>query len=131
MLLANLCFKFFFWLSSGEDAYDLLLTKEEIQSVITKINLLMALEQVESCVKNFDLHNLQFALLSRHIGLKSAVKAAKLEAYCRRLSELLSQSPDAYLTPADIESCVAKVNKQVRYLFLRCLQASKFIPYAA
>ena len=37
------------------DAYDEMLTREEIQTMITKMNLLMALERVEECVKNFDL----------------------------------------------------------------------------
>jgi hypothetical protein len=40
---------------SDGDAYDELLTREEIQTVITKMNLLMALERVEECVTNFDL----------------------------------------------------------------------------
>ena len=90
-----------------------MLTRDEIQATITKMNLLMALERVEQCVRHNDLQNLQFALMSRHINLKSQVKAAKLDAYCRRLAEILAESADAFLRPEDIERCLAKVNKQV------------------
>jgi hypothetical protein len=96
-----------------------MLTKQEIQAVITKINVLMALDQVEECVRSFDLQKLQFALLSRHLGLKSVVKAAKLEQYCRKLADILARSPDAFLTTAYVEKCISKVNKQVCYI-LRC-----------
>jgi hypothetical protein len=43
-----------FFFADG-DAYDEMLTREEIQTTITKMNLLLALERVEECVKNFDL----------------------------------------------------------------------------
>ena len=54
--------------------------------------------------------------MSRHIGLKSSVKSAKLEAYCRRLADILAKSKDAYLRPEDIERCITQVNRQVRFL---------------
>ena len=92
-----------------------MLTRDEIQSMINKMNLLIALERVEECVRNRDLQNLQYALMSRHINIKSQVKATKLEEYCRRLADILAASPDAFLKPDDIERCVAKVNKQVNY----------------
>ena len=92
-----------------------MLTRDEIQSMIKKMNLLIALERVEECVRNRDLQNLQYALMSRHINIKSQVKATKLEEYCRRLADILAASPDAFLKPDDIERCVAKVNKQVKY----------------
>lgn len=43
------------WFFTDGDAYDEMLTREEIQTIITKMNLLLALERVEECVKNFDL----------------------------------------------------------------------------
>jgi len=101
------------FLSDG-DAYDEMLTREEMQSMINKMNLLIALERVEECVRNRDLQNLQYALMSRHINIKSQVKANKLEAYCQRLADILAQSPDAFLKPDDVERCLAKVNKQVK-----------------
>ena len=90
-----------------------MLTREEIQSVITKVNLLMALERVEECARKGDLQNLQFALMSRYIGLKSSVKTSKLDAYSKKLLKLMTTSPDAYLKPEDIERCITEVNKMV------------------
>ena len=41
-----------FFFEKGNDAYDELLTQEEIQTHIDKINQLLALEKIEECVKS-------------------------------------------------------------------------------
>lgn len=89
-----------------------MLTRDEIQEVITKINLIVALERVEKCVRDFDLHNLKFSLMSRHINLKSTIKSDKLEKYCVCLANILSNSDENFLSPEDIERVLSRVNSE-------------------
>ncbi len=59
------------------DAYDEMLSQEEIQNHLDKINLLLALERIEHCVRNNDTHSLSFALEARHLHLEAQVNPSK------------------------------------------------------
>jgi len=74
--------------------------------------LIVALERVEKCVREFDLHNLQFSLMSQHINLKSTIKSEKLEKYCTGLAKMLSKNDANFLSPEDIERVLSAVNRE-------------------
>lgn len=99
------------------DVYDELLTQDEIQDHIDKINLLLALERVGRCVKLHDLHGLQLALSSsRHLKLEAPVKISYMQDYCMQLERKLEGGTRGindglnFLRREDVEAAVLEVN---------------------
>ena len=70
-----------------DDAYDQLLTRDEIQTHVDKVNMLINIEAVEHCVSNRDKHSLFLRLQA----MKLQVKSAKKEAYFAELSRIMAE----------------------------------------
>ena len=127
------------------DVYDELLTQEEIQSHIDKINQLLALERVEGnqqkfsekcsifshmflfileCVKSKDLEGLHYALNAKHLSLESMIKGSMMSKYLIELERRLrggTRGNDGlnFLRRDDVENAVSQVNLQVSSSNLR------------
>lgn len=104
-------------IGTNDDAYNELLTQDEIQSHIDKINQLLALERIEECVKAYDIEGLQYALNARHLSLSSPIKTSLISLYLIELEKRLrggSKGDDGlnFLRREDVENAIALVNSQ-------------------
>ena len=70
-----------------DDAYDQLLTRDEIQTHVDKVNMLINIEAVEQCVSKRDKHSLFLRLQA----MKLQVKSTKKEAYFAELSRIMAE----------------------------------------
>ena len=92
------------------DAYDELLTREEIQSHVDKVNLLVALEAVEDAVVADDGGRLLRALGS--LRLRSQVKKGLADAYMSELRMAFESLDEEVLRTEMIEEIVSRVNRE-------------------
>jgi len=88
-----------------DDAYDQLLTREEIQAHVNKVNLLVNLEAVERSVTLKDKHGLFLRLQA----LKCRVVSTKTDLYLRELSEVMTKVE--FLRMEDLELAVHRANE--------------------
>ena len=98
------------------DVYDELLTQDEIQSHIDKINQLLALERIETCVKGQDLEGLHYALNARHLSINLPIKDTLMSKYLVELERRLrggTRGNDGlnFLRKDDVENAVNAVNR--------------------
>ena len=116
------------------DAYDELLSQSEVQGHVTKVNLLVALEEVEAAVKVKGEEGgdaLYAALLARPLGIRVAIKQGEriipflsfeeeliyllnldvLSVYKRELLHALQTSEEGFLRAKDIQTVIEGVNK--------------------
>lgn len=91
------------------DAYDQLLTQEEIQLHIEKINQLLILEQIEDCVKGFDLEGLNYALNSKYLAFDLPIRVSLLSKYLKEIERLMRTVE--FLRKEDVENAIKQVNK--------------------
>ena len=73
------------------DAYDELLTQEEIQDHIDKINQLLALERIEKCVKSRDIDGLNYALNGKYLSLATTIKTSLIAKYLKEIETKMNQ----------------------------------------
>ena len=70
-----------------DDAYDQLLTRDEIQQHLEKVNLLVNIEAVEHCVSTGDRQSLFLRLQAMSLHVMSTKK----EGYFAELSRIMSE----------------------------------------
>ena len=70
-----------------DDAYDQLLTRDEIQHHLDKVNMLVNIEAVEHSVTTGD----RQSLFLRLQAMKLQVKSTKKEAYFAELSRIMAE----------------------------------------
>ncbi len=90
------------------EAYDTNLSQNEIQNHVDKINLLMALENVEVAVKTKDLSALQLALNSRYLNLDINIKSNLMPRYLKELEAKMGAVD--FLRREDIYAIVSRIN---------------------
>ena len=93
---------------SSNDAYDELLTQEEIQDHIDKINQLLALERIENCVKSHDVESLNYALNGKHLSLGVTIKTSLMAKYLKEIETKMKQTE--FLRRVDVESIIVRCN---------------------
>ena len=88
-----------------DDVYDQLLTREEIQAHIDKVNLLVNLEGVENNVRSGDEHN----LILRLQALNFQIMTSKASSYMKELQRILSQVE--FLRMEDLQAGIKAANE--------------------
>lgn len=99
------------------DVYDQLLTQEEIQIHVEKINQLLILEQIEDCVKSFDLEGLNYALNSKYLAFELPIKVSLLSKYLKEIEKWMRKVD--FLKKEDVENAIKQVNKSASCSNLR------------
>ena len=96
------------------DAYDELLTQEEIQDHVDKINRLLALERIEHCVKSRDIEALNYALNGKHLSLAAPIKTSLISKYLKEIETIMNQARFDFLRREVVENAIVRINSTAK-----------------